>query len=926
MIQYGFQRLALLNSGGYQRAEMPLDAAVSLIAPNNTGKTSLINALQFLLIIDKRSMDFGAHDAETSRRFYFPDTSAYILLEISLPSSGTVVVGCVGKGVSHEYEYFAYQGELDLNDFRTDTGQTVRQPQLVSHLASKQKRVFTYRQDDFTHSLYGQRTRRSAGEPDIRIFQLKQAALIKPFQRVMGQTLKLETLSASKIKEHLLNIFSHELHDADIDFKANWDKAFADVEADRSQYSAAFRQKDKISRLEQVYARRQELRGKILYLRPIVERQLEEWQIHYLQNKEALAARLVDITTAEAAIKPQEHANIKRQGVLEHQRQALDEQDTQCQLLNNKLALYSHRGILEQHHATATQALENAIIRIGQVSERTTESLNRELKQIQTQQQQCQRELANLGDNLYLHLKKDLPPDQLDLLNRWVNQQTMTLPAPDFDLDSTSLSHWLTSALSQDHESLQLPGLTIRLHNLSPQYQQRDHTEIQAELADIASKIRGLHQQLDTSADLELAKRQKKSLETDLSLIQKELEEFDAWQALLGEQEHRQAQRHTIEQELATIKTALDSALDTGRRLYQQRLEIHQLQAALEEQNKKIGDRRVERRDHSDAFSNLDALPLRPWVSTMIPPLNDLEKTLQGYLADCKELPRLNSDCAALLNDIRKEGLNKFYLMDSEETEAEAIISFAHHLPQEQEAIERKARSAVVEVTVSLRALQGNLNTFKSLIHDFNRLIGKRKLSDLAVFKINAVDDPMLVGAMEQLITTAETVDSQGTYALFDQASVLDDNTINLAKERLIKAGEQYGGLRVEHFFELEFEVGKKGHKPESFKEMDKAASNGTVLMAKLITGLAMLHLMQDPRHRVRTICYLDEALALDPANQRSLIDTADGFGFSLILASPAPLITARYCVPITTINGQNQISRHHWQRLDPIDPEVKST
>ena len=82
MIQYGFERLVLLGSAGYQRAELPLDAAVSLIAPNNTGKTSLINALQFLLIIDQRRMDFGAHDLEKSKRFYFPNNSAYILLEV----------------------------------------------------------------------------------------------------------------------------------------------------------------------------------------------------------------------------------------------------------------------------------------------------------------------------------------------------------------------------------------------------------------------------------------------------------------------------------------------------------------------------------------------------------------------------------------------------------------------------------------------------------------------------------------------------------------------------------------------------------------------------------------------------------------------------------------------------------------------------
>lgn len=98
MIHYGFQRLALLNSAGYRRAELPLDASVSLIAPNNTGKTSLINALQFLLIIDRRRMDFGAHDVDTSRRFYFPNNGAYILLEVALPTQGNGGARLRGQG------------------------------------------------------------------------------------------------------------------------------------------------------------------------------------------------------------------------------------------------------------------------------------------------------------------------------------------------------------------------------------------------------------------------------------------------------------------------------------------------------------------------------------------------------------------------------------------------------------------------------------------------------------------------------------------------------------------------------------------------------------------------------------------------------------------------------------------------------------
>ena len=48
MIRYGFQRLALVNSAGYQRAELPLDAAVSLIAPTGVVPNSLSTTFVFV--------------------------------------------------------------------------------------------------------------------------------------------------------------------------------------------------------------------------------------------------------------------------------------------------------------------------------------------------------------------------------------------------------------------------------------------------------------------------------------------------------------------------------------------------------------------------------------------------------------------------------------------------------------------------------------------------------------------------------------------------------------------------------------------------------------------------------------------------------------------------------------------------------------
>ena len=148
---------------------------------------------------------------------------------------------------------------------------------------------------------------------------------------------------------------------------------------------------------------------------------------------------------------------------------------------------------------------------------------------------------------------------------------------------------------------------------------------------------------------------------------------------------------------------------------------------------------------------------------------------------------------------------------------------------------------------------------------------------------------------------------------------MLDDKELTAAKDTLIKEGEARGGLRVEHLFRLVFVIGKKNQPTAEFEDIDSAASNGTVLMAKLITGLAMLNQMKDPRKTIKTACYLDEAASLDQRNQRNLIETAAEFGFSLIFASPEPQITARYCVPISTTNGKNHISQLHWQIIEPL-------
>lgn len=916
MIQYGFQRLALLNSADYARAELPLDASVSLIAPNNTGKTSLINALQFLLIIDKRRMDFGAHDVETSRKFYFPHNSAYILLEMTLPASGTVVVGCVGRGVSHDYEYFAYQGGLDLDDFRLPDGKQVSQPQLKVHLGRLGKLVFSYTSAEFSEGLYGRRRRAMDQEPDFTVFKLEHASQAEAFQRVLTRTLRLDKLRSGEVKDYLLAIFRRDLPDHNIDFKAEWDRAFAEVNADREQYLAAERQLALIQSMERQQAKRLDLRGKLLYFRPLVDERLGQWEAHFKDQSHQLREAIQEVEKRQSRQHYEDRSLGEQKGEASRQLSALLETRKRQAALANEFALVVSRTMLEENLAAERLALERQTTLVQNASSRGADAIRRDMQAIGRERDQLQRELQTLTDNLYLHLKALLQPEQLDLLNRALSAQTMTLGTSEFRIDPEVLTRWLEAKA----DGLGLPGLTLDTRRLAPQHAQRSPEDISLRLEELAQQAETLERQMAVARDLDTARKEKDRLDRSVRQQESHLQHYDEWQGLILSQAERDAQIAGWEALIAKLEAKLDQSVQASQRLRIRERELQIEFDSLQANHRHIAQLRENRRDDAPLFAALAELPHQGWIGSEAVALERLAETLAAYSRDCEDLQRLDRELDTKLAQIHAGGLTKFQFTSGSETEIQRIVEFANHLAQEDQALERKARSAVVNVTACLRELRDGLVTFKSRMRDFNRLINRRQLSDLEVFKIEPVDEADLVEAVEQLISTAEHAESGETFDLFNHASVLDDASLNRAKSRLIHEGEARGCLRVEHFFRLEFIVGKAGRKEESFTDIDSAASNGTVLMAKLVTGLALLHLMQDKRHAVQAVCYLDEASALDQRNQRNLIETAQEFGFALIFASPTPLVTARYCVPIVSREGHNHISRKHWQILEALE------
>jgi soluble cytochrome b562 len=915
-IQHGFQRLVLLGSAGYQRAELPLDDSVSLVAPNNAGKTSLINALQFLLIINQKRMDFGAHEWDKTRRFYFPDNSAYILLEVSLPESGTLVLGCVGKGVGHEYEYFVYAGSLDVEDFRLEDGSLVAQPQLSEHMAARKRLVHTYSSSDFTDLLYGRRRSGRGHAPDFRVFRLENAQDAEVYQKVLTRTLRLDRLTSGEVKNYLLQIFKRDQPDAGINFKNEWENAFKDVNLARAYYQAALNQQQTIDELEQRQEERLSLRGKVVAQRPGIDEVLQHWENHYQTRHQALTRQQSELEQTLGELQ-NHHGELRVQREkLSGQIEALAQQGRRQAELEQHFALINARGELEQRWEEARRARDEQLTLVNNLNGRELATIDRDIADNHRQQKDIQRELATLHDNLYQALAAVLEPAQLERLNRALSEQVMTLPSQRFELDKQSLREWL----EQGDERLDLPGLILELNELEGVFSQRSEQELRQRLTELEQQAQRLADQREAGQAMARTKQDLESREKALKAIERDLEVWDEMarlQAGASEREQalteaRQAQERT-EKELSGFQQRFQG-------LNREIAETAEAVRELERQYEQIDRLRHQRPDQREPLLSLAEQSHHSWLAESAVTLESLAEVFERYQQDCRRILELDRLIHQTLVELRSGGLTKHQNCGSEEEEVGRIVDFRHQLSKEAESLERMARSAVVTVTSSLRDLHGGLLSFEKRISEFNRLIGRRQLSDLETFRISPKRQLGLVWAIEKLVDTAETVSSGESFEIFSQGSVLDDQDLDWARRILVEEGDARSGLRVGDLFQLQFVVGKKGAEPESFDDIDSAASNGTVLMAKLVTGLAMLYQMQDQRHGVRAVCYLDEALALDADNQRSLIDAASEFGFSLIFASPAPLTTARYCVPIQERDGFNHISRRSWQILESLE------
>ena len=919
--EYGLRKLVLINSANYEIAEIPLDDAVSIVGPNNSGKTSLINALQFLLIRDKQQMDFGAHDRNSSLKFYFPYPSSYILLEMQL-KSGVVVVGCVGKGFSNEYQYFSYEGSLHIEDYKDVDGSIIEEAFLQEKMREKGISINKYpRSTEFFNNLYG-KTDLASSDLDIRLFSVA-ASLRDVFQKVLIKTLHLDKLDSADIKRFLLQInavnYSKEASSRGFDFKREWNEAFQSVEEDKAQYKACKDSMSSINDLERRYNRIRELRGKIGTMRPLINEGLCRWEEYKNSEDDRLEKDLARVQ-AEIAEYGEKHDQIIRDNEdINRNLGEIESKNNRYESLKSRLVLNIDENVLKQNLSSLNDQVAAKQTLLNSTRQENVRFISRRIKELDEGINQSLRELES-GEKLFKRqLQSLLNSEEKDILYNLVNQRILSLSVDELG-DVRSFIESYKTWLNSQGDILEINGLTLNRCEILAMghYEEKSPEEIQEEINSSKAELKQYKDRLRAVEERENVEKELRELISRRELAQRELNDYNEFVELRLSEAERNDEKIKLSKLLQENLSNLKKFDEEKKERQSKEREIIDKINDLNKRNGEISLLRNKRRDVENYADVLELANL-PYVYDGNV-MEELPELLKNQVDDCDDLDSVSSSKNRILRDLEHRGFTKFIGIEQEDEMTERILDYAHTLPKEEAAIQHNLHVAITRVGNILIELVNQYKTFEDDLAKFNVLITKRRVSDLKKLSIEINPRDILDAVKIIARHSTDSADSMGLFSPDAKEGYAGNPEVDKAKEKLFRFCDNNDKLRLENLFDLSIKVQKEGELEQNLSDLNAIGSNGTVLMAKLIFGLALLHWMTDKKNATTSICYLDEAASIDEENQKKLIAAAREFGFVLLFASPTAQTTVRYCIRIEKRNNRNVATDKQRITLDPIE------
>ena len=858
-------RIVVINSTLYAKANLLLGDAqsIQLAAENNVGKSSLINCLNFLYILDKREWKFGDNSTtETIRHYFKTIEQSYVVFEIVKDGYFCIVVKRAAE--KEDLDYCIIQHAYEDEMFFKREGDTVEPLKFKDVVGNLTKRGIAVKakvnRDDLYQRIYSQQRRDKPVVITTDKVKRVGNSRSNSFTKMYKHLIKADAINEEAFKDALL-------------IADNRKDAALDVFTDRSQtvLQEFDVKRDKIARLESVVADFNNF--KMLN---------NEFNIHRERCSALKANFLENYKIAQPALSDE----IRDDGILAIQIRTLQTQ-LDSTLGKEKDKLVEGRALLENElkgqkreaDGYEKNLADTFFYRKGQLGYGELESEIEKLKKnrddltaILSQinrpnvtEQSVQQKIKSLGleieqlnskinrfDHLVQHhlatdpdlrrqLSAYLHPDVLSLdklhIQRIVTQAETVLPVFDGAIDISSLP-------------------PARLETLE---------DLKARLPQARVELNDQENLLEAIAKQQQKEQEKRDLESQL----KEKEAFfekvrqrPTTERLLDETQAK------IEEITVQITSKSDEILKKENEITVKRAEKERLDNELREKRQLLKNYEAwyfDLRNRTDVPTTDVAPPDNRPLQALFP---DFQK---GHLEMINLRGKRDEEFNRLLRKLSKDSndINTFVSEVQEEMDT---------LPDQQKALDGLFELAFDNFVNPVKSFRLEYQNFKAYVHKFSQSLSKYPVSNIRKISIHTRDNIELLRELDLI----HNVERDSLW----RSTPASEEGIQMMRKKF----QENRVISFEQMFDLELEIEMDDDRKKNVRLDKQVESQGTDAVLKLFLFLSVIRQLADPRPDNKIAIYFDELGRIGPKNISQVIQFCRDNNFIPIFAAPTDI------------------------------------
>jgi hypothetical protein len=859
----GPRKIVLINSGRYEYAEVELSGALQIVGPNNTGKTTLINTLQFLYLNDLRTMEFG-YKWEQTRSFYFPNEYSYMLFEC-VGVRGACVIGWRGqsKASGGDPERFCFSGPYDPDDF-FDAKQQVRSSRdVAARLALKDFRSIKS-SDEHRELLLPPVGTDSNG---LGIVALRDTDKYHQFREILKNLLTLSAITQEQMRDRVLMLAGISPDRTALNTRELFGDDYDRIRDRRERLLRFKEHKPLVEKLVDKFSERETVRGELIYRWTDLRAKRLAFET---EHEKKIAGLTTEKNTQSAlALKLQGDLQQKRQDLFGFSKSQGGVETELKQLADADKEFSQYTPDLER---AAIQTLEKQFSKLEEqlraAENESREKAGQRRDFFQGQVRDKEQTIARFDKVAVTALRKHFGDDDLNRLFRLINPDLLEYPMGSDGISvlrERELVGTLREIISRLADgSYGDPNVTIAFRGQSLPVARVANVEA------VRERLKDDRDSLTRWQGILSAIEQREKLETERNSIRKELETKRAQLVRFNDHQTAKSNEKSLRDKLKSIKGCIEAAQeligkwDSAR----QKAETTAREAAAsitkleDEFNKVMGE------FNGCIFPEFSSKP-QPVQDTP----NDFGAAIALFLRQQTKQDGLCNDVRNLLADVERWFGEEFRGADEKET-VRLLTEELEALTEKEEALNLEWNALIHTLRATFDQILQRLGDVHSARDSLNRHFAKVQVSDLKAVRMEVVEQSDLVSWIRRLAA----FEAGG---LFDKDTERESAITNFRKKL-----EGNPLIRFADLFTLAFTVVGSDDRAHTYHDFRQIESHGTTVTIKVLFNVLLLR-SQLKRDDCQVPFFLDEIQILDPANRHAILETARKLGFIAITAAP---------------------------------------